>query len=161
MYFVIKHFKAQPMNLPTLVNSLSRAYKINGSLADPIYLRLLKKYDSKDYLKYQRFEKPYGINPIVKTDMYELFLVTMSGYGNTDIHEHNFGGGWLKVLDGNVKESLYNKKFKLIEEDELLKNKVKYLNHVGYYHLLYNKCNLSHLLYLCPTNTSHFYRCWH
>lgn len=149
------------MNLSTLVNSLSRAYKINKSLADPTYSRLLKKYNSKDYLRYHRIEKPYGVQPITKTNMFELFLVTMPGYGNTDIHEHNFGGGWLKVLNGIIKEQMYNKEFKLIETNLYKTGDVKYLNHVGYYHIMYNKCKLSHLLYLCPTNTRSFYRCWY
>lgn len=130
-------------------------------MGDPIYSHLLKKYDAKDYLHYQHIEKPYGINPIVKTDMFELFLVAMPGYGNTDIHEHNFGGGWLKVLNGEIKEQFYNKEFKLIENRFYKTGDIKYLNHIGYYHILYNKCKLSHLLYLCPTATSPFYRCWY
>tara|TARA_Y100000780_G_C13621221_1_gene392618 strand:- start:263 stop:718 length:456 start_codon:yes stop_codon:yes gene_type:complete len=142
-------------NLEDLINDL----KIN--LSKDIKLEtvknLLEKYQNIDWKKYCSFnDLNYKRNLIHRDKLFDIYLICWNTKQFSPIHDHPKNGCLLKILDGELKEELYNftnDKLVKIKTNILKKNNISYLEHNKVLHKIINFNNKTVSLHIySPTN---------
>jgi hypothetical protein len=107
-----------------------------------------------DFLKNTEFQedetKSYLRNILFQNDKFELILIKWKPKSESLIHDHSINGCILKVIDGKLEETLYNKNIKLIKETIYQKGNINYIDNQIGYHKIKN-------LNLEPTYSIHLY----
>ncbi|KAI8082833.1 RmlC-like cupin domain-containing protein, partial [Halteromyces radiatus] len=88
-------------------------------------IRLMEKYGSnrEDWQKYTMFDRsrPYTRNLIDDGNgKFNLMILAWSEERHSPIHDHAGSHCIMKVLDGNLQETLYEYPNKLVEEDDVM-----------------------------------------
>jgi cysteine dioxygenase len=116
------------------------------------YLSLYTGNDYKNFVKesdlcYQR-QKIYTDNNV------DMFIITWNKNQLTPIHNHADNGCFLKVLDGCLKESIYDKDLNINKESILYKNDISFMsNNIGLHTIDNISDNISVSLHLySPSN---------
>ena len=62
-----------------------------------------------DYLpfKFSDSQKLYTRNLVMETDLFSLIVLVWNPDKESPIHDHPCEGCWVRVLEGNVKETVY------------------------------------------------------
>ena len=90
---------------------------------------ILKQYNSTDWKKYIDFdEENYKKNLFYRDKDYEMFIVCWNPFQETKIHNHSDKGCILRILEGSIKEKLYDENFNIIEHYSLEKNYIRYID---------------------------------
>tara|TARA_B100000767_G_C19296530_1_gene341703 strand:+ start:23 stop:514 length:492 start_codon:yes stop_codon:yes gene_type:complete len=110
-------------------------YKIHNNYINGINNKVvLKTFDNNSYIKHMIYENKF-------LDCYVIFW---KPHALSLIHDHSDNGCLLKVLNGSLKEEIYNKdenKLNLVEINNLDKNKIGYIDNAIGYHRIINPTN--------------------
>jgi hypothetical protein len=85
---------------------------------------IIKNYNSNDWIKYKKTTDDYTKKIIYQNKYFEAVLISWNKNTSTEIHSHPKYGCLLKVLDGQLVETVYNK-------DNIITN-VLNKNDIGY-----------------------------
>jgi cysteine dioxygenase len=124
-------------NLSTLIEKLKKYYhpkKHNLSkMADHV-----RNYCGTDWKKYVKFSpKKYNRISLTKTHDFEIILICWKKGQSAPIHNHPAKGCLLKILTGQLKETLFKKrrgKLYKIRTDIRRKNQVSYMDDTRGFH---------------------------
>lgn len=98
-----------------------------------------KEDDSKSYLR----------NKIYENEKYELILIKWKPNSESLIHDHASNGCLLKVIEGSLKETLYDQQINKIKETIFNKEEVNYIdNKIGYHKITNLNNDYSYSLHL-------------
>ena len=114
------------MILSRFIGLLNTTFRMTGHFNDPVFMSLLKRHNFKNYKKFIHVQKPYGKHVITKTKEYELSVLSWHAYGASDIHIHSKKGSWIKILEGELEETVYDDKIKPAEINKLSKGRIKH-----------------------------------
>jgi len=119
------------------MNRLIREIRQVNNLSKSI--NILNQYNSNDWKKHIEFcNKNYKKNLFYRDQYFEMFIVCWNPFQETKIHNHSNKGCILKVLEGSINEKLYDINFNLINECELEKNKIRYIDNTLGIHKMIN-----------------------
>ena len=84
---------------------------------------------------------PYSKFKLYNNMYFEIYIIFCHANKKSKIHDHSKNGCWLKVLNGDIVEYIYDKKLNLIKTNNLKKNDIGFMkdNTVGYHSI----CNIS------------------
>jgi cysteine dioxygenase len=137
-----KHFSNNIKNMITILKNINFNFLIKKEFQED---------DSKSYLR----------NIIFQNDNYELILIKWKPNSESLIHDHSKNGCILKVIEGTLKETLYDKNIKEIKQTIYNKEEVNYINNqIGYHKItnLNNTDTYSLHLYSPPNHKIKYYK---
>lgn len=143
------------MVLRNLINSLNN-YIINKQynqlLLKNYVLNLLKNTDFKIDDKYKSYnlDNIYTKEIVHRNKLYSLEILSWGPYSKSPIHNHADFGCFMKVLNGSLKENLYNENLEFLKETKYEKNDVTYINNnIGIHSIENNnESNMSYSLHI-------------
>lgn len=143
------------MALRNLINSLNN-YIINKQynqlLLKNYVLNLLKNTDFKIEDKYKSYnlDNIYTKEIVHRNKLYSLEILSWGPYSKSQIHNHADFGCFMKVLNGSLKENLYNENLEFLKETKFEKNDVTYIdNNIGIHSIENNnESNMSYSLHI-------------
>ena len=95
--------------------------------------------DPETYLEYiESNSARYTRNLIYKDDMIDMFVISWSAHSHTKIHNHAKNGCIMKILKGQLTESIYDKNLANISMKTLCENSVGYMSDDVGYHKISN-----------------------
>tara|TARA_B110000285_G_C14981269_1_gene541492 strand:+ start:329 stop:754 length:426 start_codon:yes stop_codon:yes gene_type:complete len=115
---------------------------------------ILSFYNSTDWKQYVSFnEEEYKKNLVYRDNNFEIFVVCWLPYQETKIHNHSDNGCLLKILEGNMVEDIYDKNFIFKENNNLIKDNVRYIDDsIGIHKMKNNEENTISLHIYSPPN---------
>jgi predicted metal-dependent enzyme (double-stranded beta helix superfamily) len=116
----------------SLLKSISRINSKNIHAYRP----LLEKYNDNTWKKYIIKTDTYDKYSLYEDDLIEVVMISWNKGCSTKIHSHPENGCILKVLDGNLIETFYDKKE--IINNNLLPNQIS-IRYGGEKHMIYAK----------------------
>jgi cysteine dioxygenase len=128
------------MDLNEMIANIEKHIVNKGDFKDIGYL--LECYNCEDWLSY--------INPnttgISKNTAYlsfniEVIIISWSGDYETLPHNHASNGCWLKLLSGELIETLYNHQIEKVGSKNISSNQVSFMHNDFGYHSIKNKLN--------------------
>lgn len=143
------------MVLRNLINSLNN-YIINKQynqlLLKNYVLNLLKNTDFKIEDKYKSYnlDNIYTKEIVHRNKLYSLEILSWGPYSKSPIHNHAEFGCFMKVLNGSLKENLYNENLEFLKATKYEKNDVTYINNnIGIHSIENNnESNMSYSLHI-------------
>jgi predicted metal-dependent enzyme (double-stranded beta helix superfamily) len=158
------------MALRNIINSLDNYiihHNFNHLLLRNFICNLLKNSNtiSKDkYLqefKYNHLENTYEKQIVHRNKLYSLEVISWGSNSKSPIHNHAEYGCFMKVLNGSLKENLYNPELEFIKETQLEQYDVSYINNDIGIHSIENKNNLDmsyslHIYFPGKYNTKYY-----
>lgn len=131
------------MNLKELIKNI----KFKKSLIES--LEELKKYNSSDWEIYKlNTHKDYEKNCIYRNKNIEIFLITWNKNKKSLIHDHSENGCLYKVLQGSIIEKRFNKELIQIDEKQLNKDEIGYIDNNYGYHSMHNLEEITYSLHI-------------
>ena len=105
------------------------------------YQYLFKNYKSNEWQKYIKFDQDnYNKNLVFRNKDFEIFVVCWSPYQKTILHDHASNGCIIKMLYGNLSETLfYNNNTK--KKNILEKDTITYIDNDIGKHIMSNQTN--------------------
>ena len=143
------------MALRNIINSLNN-YIINKQynqlLLKNYVSNLLKNTDFKIEDKYKSYnlDNIYTKEIVHRNKLYSLEILSWGPYSKSQIHNHADFGCFMKVLNGSLKENLYNENLEFLKETKFEKNDVTYIdNNIGIHSIENNnESNMSYSLHI-------------
>ena len=90
-------------------NLIKNIKKINIKQGLDQGYKYLKKYKENDYKKYINLDnKVYKRSLVYRDKDFEIMIISWNINQKSKIHNHSSNGCLFKVLEGNIKESLFN-----------------------------------------------------
>jgi cysteine dioxygenase len=134
------------------MNRIIKSLVNNRSLLES--KNILSSYNSTDWKQYVAFNKEdYKKNLVYRDNNFEMFVVCWLPYQETKIHNHSENGCLLKILEGNMVEEIYDKNFVLRENNNLIKDNVRYIDDsIGIHKMKNNEENTISLHIYSPPN---------
>ena len=124
MNTLIQHLRQ--VNL-TSINKLSSCYQ------------LLNNYQGKEWEKYIKIpEKGYGRELVHRDKQFEIYVITWPNKSGSHIHNHSENGCLMKVLRGNLVETLYNKDLIVKGVNTYSNDEIGYIDNTLGYHSINN-----------------------
>ncbi len=126
------------MDLNDLIANIEKHIVNEGNFKDIGYL--LECYNSEDWLSY--------IDPnttgISKNILYlscniELIIISWVGGYETLPHDHSSNGCWLKLLSGNLVETMYDHRIEEVGTKNISSNQLSFMHNNFGYHSIKNK----------------------
>ena len=143
------------MALRNLINSLDSYIlneKYNQLILKKFVFNILKNTDFKIEDKYKSFhlENSYSKEIVHRNNLYSLEILSWAPYSKSPIHNHAEYGCFMKVLNGSLKENLYNDNLVMFKETNYNKNDVTYINNEMGIHSIENNnnSNMSYSLHI-------------
>ena len=104
---------------------------------------IIDKYTGKDWKKYERLcDKNYNRKIVYHNNFFEIYILTWGLGQSSTIHDHPINGCWLKILKGNLQETIYNLDMKpVLTRGVCPKNNALFMHNDIGYHMLENKTN--------------------
>ena len=117
------------MNLGNLIRNLNLAdiSKYNKLFRYQVFLTNYIDLDWKKHLDLGKLDE-FQRNLVCREDQFEMFIINWPSYWKSKIHDHANNGCLLKVLDGNLEETIYTPQLEVIQTNYLRKNRVGYLD---------------------------------
>lgn len=123
-------------NLKRLIFTLDKFPMYNFPQAGPI----LRKYNGTDWKLYEKFDpKRYNRAEVYKNNKFEIYVITWAPGQESSIHDHPDYGCWIKILRGNLYETIYNIGGKQTENKILNTGNVGFMHNDYGYHKITNK----------------------
>lgn len=123
-------------SLKRLIATLNTVPRNNFTRAGPI----LQKYNGIDWKNYQKFNpERYERAKVYQNNEFEIYIITWGPEQESPIHDHPDYGCWLKMLQGNLHETIYNLQEKPIENKVLVPGDVGFMHNDYGYHKIANK----------------------
>ena len=118
------------------------------------YLPIIEKYNGIDYIKYINFDndkyKRIKLDNY-SNDKFELILICWSKDQISKIHSHSDNGCLMKILEGEIEETLYDNNINFINKNIYKKDNVAFIhNDYGFHKIKANKISISLHLYSPP-----------
>jgi cysteine dioxygenase len=118
------------------------------------YLPIIEKYNGIDYIKYINFstEKYKRIKlDNYSNDKFELILICWNKDQITKIHSHSDNGCLMKILEGELEETLYDNNINFINKNIYKKDNVSFMhNDFGFHKIKAIEMSISLHLYSPP-----------
>lgn len=145
------------MSLSTLINNFRR---IDFSKLET-YQHLLYKYQDEDWKKYINLQdRNYGRELIHRDKNFEMFLLSWNGFQRSKIHNHAKMGCLMKVLEGELTETLYTKQLNPLKNNTYSPGETSYIDDtIGYHKISNNSYHSSFSLHIYSPpqhNTQYF-----
>jgi hypothetical protein len=120
------------MNLIDLFNQIDHKISSGDNLQDCI--KLLKTYDSKDYIHYiKKNENKYHRNVVISNKQIELVIITWSSGQSSGFHGHP-GECIFKVLENSINEEIIKGDLRI--EHRYNPNNIGYIdNSIGFHNM--------------------------
>ena len=84
-------------------------------------LNILQQYNRNDCKEYIQFEEDgYKRNFVKKWDLFDVIVICWNQWSRTPVHGHPSEWCYVKILEWNIKETLYSK------DNQVMKNKNHY-----------------------------------
>jgi cysteine dioxygenase len=102
---------------------------------------ILKEYNDDDWKEYMKTDdNKYCRNKIFENENFEIFIISWNKNQNAPIHDHSYNGCWLKVLQGELTENIYETdSLSLYKSNSIKTNDISFMkNNIGY-HSITNK----------------------
>jgi len=102
---------------------------------------ILKEYNYDDWKEYVKTDdNKYCRNKIFENENFEIFIISWNKNQNAPIHDHSYNGCWLKVLQGELTENIYETdSLSLYKSNSIKTNDISFMkNNIGY-HSITNK----------------------
>lgn len=158
------------MALRNIINSLDNYIihqNFNHILLRNFISNLLKNSNtiSKDkYLqefKYYHLENTYEKQIVHRNEIYSMEVISWGSNSKSPIHNHAEYGCFMKVLNGSLKENLYNPELEFIKETRLEPQDVSYINNDIGIHSIENRnkldmCYSLHIYFPGKYNTKYY-----
>ena len=110
---------------------------------------LVNNYESLDYYKWISFNKfSYKRNLIYRDNNYEILLLCWNPYSFSKIHDHSQNGCILKLLYGNLVETIYDNSLNIVSNNLINPNNISYMNNKIGYHSINNLNNYAVSLHI-------------
>ena len=124
------------MTLYKLIENIKDHFKFNNNLKNANHL--LESYKTNDWINYKlNITNGYNRNLVYKCNNYEIYIISWAKDSASPIHNHPKGGCLMKILEGSLKENIYNNNINLKKQNYLEKNIVKYIDdNIGYHKIL-------------------------
>jgi len=147
------------MALRNIINSLDNYIihqNFNHILFRNFIYNLLKNNNtiSKDKtlqeFKYYHLENTYNKQIVCRNKLYSMEVISWGSNSKSPIHNHAEYGCFMKVLNGSLKENLYNSELEFIKETSLEQYDVSYIhNNIGVHSIEnMNKLDMSYSLHI-------------
>jgi cysteine dioxygenase len=146
------------MTLPSLTDLVNKIIDVNDfSLSRDI----LEEYQGDDWREYVKInDERYNKEKVYVNDSFEILILTWGVNQKASIHNHAENGCFLKMLDGDLEETLYDHQLNEIETRHLSKNQISYMNNNIGLHCVKNKSDkiaVSIHIYSPPNHLTKFY----
>jgi cysteine dioxygenase len=117
------------MNLTKLIESLNFEFEVNKtSFKDEKIKNILETYLELDWIKFIKLnENDYNRNLVYQNNFFEIFIITWNINQKAKIHNHAENGCWLKLLQGQIKEDIYDDKINIITSNILSQNCISFM----------------------------------
>lgn len=126
------------------MNNLINQIQINfkNELKNNISFFREKNFDLFKNIKFEEDDsKSYLRNKIYENEKYELILIKWKPNSESLIHDHPSNGCLLKVIEGSLKETLYDQQINKKKETIFNKEEVNYIDNKMGYHKITNLNN--------------------
>ena len=103
--------------------------------------KILIKYNGEDWIKYIQIDNNYYFkNKIFGNNNFEIYIITWNKNQNAPIHDHSCNGCWLKVLQGELNENIYeSESLSLYKSNTIKTNDISFMkNNIGYHSITNN-----------------------
>ena len=141
------------MTLLNLINKLDHFFKNNSDLKTAN--DLLESYTDDDWNDYKSTVLDgYNRSLVYRNQKYEIYVISWNKNSESPIHNHPSGGCLMKILEGSLKEDIYDKNIHIKNQNYLVKDNVKYIDDkIGYHKILnnYDSCTYTIHIY-SPVN---------
>ena len=126
------------MDLNDLIANIEKHIVNNGQFKDIGYL--LECYNSEDWISYIN-PNTTGIskNTVYLSSNIEVIIISWVGCYETLTHDHSSNGCWMKLLSGELSETLYNHQLEEISIKNISSNQVSFMHNDFGYHSIKNK----------------------
>jgi len=133
-------------NLGKLITSLNSNYKYGFEKLGPI----LGRYYGMDWKKYQQVDlETYNRNKVYGNNDFELFVITWVPGQESPVHDHPKGGCWLRLLTGELNETVFDMRDNTIQNKIILSNGPSFMhNDIGFHKIINKSDKLSTSLHL-------------
>ncbi len=122
------------------------------------YSSIIERYNGLDYINYINFNtEHYKRTKLEKysNDKFELILICWNKNQVTKIHSHSENGCLMKILEGEIEETIYDKFINIINKNIYKKNNVSFIhNDIGYHKIEAKEMSISLHLYSPPNYKS-------
>lgn len=112
--------KINSLNL--LIENINKIYSKNDNVSS--LTTILNNYSGEDWKDYISLGSGYIKKKIYYNDLYELYAITWNPNSYSPVHDHASNGCIFNVLEGNLKEELY-------DTDFLKLYKINYYNNIS------------------------------
>lgn len=102
---------------------------------------ILKEYNDDDWKNYVKTDdNKYCRNKIFENENFEIFIISWNKNQNAPIHDHSCNGCWLKVLQGELIENIYDSESLSLYKSNIIKtNDISFMkNNIGYHSITNN-----------------------
>ena len=96
---------------------------------------ILHSYQSDAWKEYVKINNDfYNKIKIFENDNVDIYIITWNVSQKANIHDHSDNGCWLKILDGNLIERIYDSQLNLIKTNILKKDDISFMkNDIGFH----------------------------
>lgn len=146
-------------NISNLINVISNEFKENKKL---IKLKeLINSYNGTDYKEYVNDDcDSYYRNKVYSNDMFEIYIITWKGNKESKIHDHPENGCILHVLEGELKEEIYNSDLEHIKTNIAITKSTSYIEGNKILHKIINNTNQNTVTLHIYSPPNHKIKCY-
>lgn len=103
---------------------------------------IVSSYKGHDWEYYRQVsEENYNRCRIYTDDVYDIYVITWGSKQKSPIHDHPEGGCWLKVLEGSLREIIYDKNMLVKTVRYLKPGDLGFMHNSFGYHKIENNSN--------------------
>jgi cysteine dioxygenase len=123
---------------------------------------VLKEYNDDDWKNYVKIDNNrYCKNKIFENECFEIFIISWNKNQNAPIHDHSCNGCWLKVLQGELYENIYEvDSLTLYKSNIIKKNDISFMkNNIGYHSITNNSDDIAITIHIYnpPNHKTNFF----
>ena len=126
-------------SLDLLIKTINENFKKNDNVK--ILNNIVNNYVGDDWKKYISIGSGYIKQKIYSNDLYEIYGITWNPNSESKIHDHSENGCIFNILDGNLKEELFDTKLKLHKINYYNSSNKIGINNNEFYHKVSNISN--------------------
>jgi cysteine dioxygenase len=94
---------------------------------------IVRDYEGTDWKAYVRVSSEnYVREKVIKNKLFEIYIITWAPKQGSPIHHHSCNGCWLKVLKGELQETIYDESLNPTETHTLKRGAIGFMhNNLG------------------------------
>jgi len=111
---------------------------------------ILNNYKDDDWKKFINInENRYNRVKIFENENLDIYIITWNIKQKANIHDHSDNGCWLKVLEGQLIEKIYDNDLKLMKTNILRENEISFMkNDIGYHSIINEENDIAASLHI-------------